>query len=379
MSIDPITNASAPCDAPTRSHAAALVSLRAWHSLRRRSEYIHSMTNDHLLRVSPAHALAPLDFSDVEPEWGAFTMEHCANADAAHLSLRRVMALLLGHLGFTGCRPSVLYVMADLYVDALTRMAGAARTVVEVSHDAGVPVDVDRVVAEVQLREWAERGLSDNQEAKSRLAEEKLRVALETAGVDPLGLHDHAVLDVCRAASRLGELERRVEGRVRDMLFGTSSKPTNPLHLDDLPDPSDDPDFFTSGSFLSSILGEDILGLSSLGLTPNSATASSALVAKSRTALAALPSTSLWIKDHKTGFYYKRVTDTETDGDPEAEMVARWKGDKALEPWRPVVWIEVEQPPANEEEAAWPIRKSRRRKRWQKSRWWRRRGGRANG
>ncbi|KAI9187919.1 Transcriptional activator spt7 [Blastocladiella emersonii ATCC 22665] len=233
--------------------------------------------------------------------------------EAAHVYLRRALALLLGHSGFDGCSANVIQVLGDLWVQCLDKLGASLRIIGD--HRPSATTEPLSEVAPATSSAVATLG---NRQplppAEEFTPEHRLSLALKVNGFDALSIYDHAALDICRGSHRLVDLDRRVENKLRDMITGGSSR----MGLDDLP-MEDEDDAFASGSFLSGLLGEDFFGFGAVGVP----------------AVHAVPS-RLWYKDAKTG-YYRRA-------DAAADALGANASDAAPEfppppgKFRPLMW-----------------------------------------
>ncbi|KAJ1510818.1 Transcriptional activator spt7, partial [Coelomomyces lativittatus] len=224
---------------------AAKNSVIHWQHIRSVAECISEIKDEKIYKPPPDHSLSLDHLNYMYPQ--------VYNEGQANLHLQQYIALLLAHIGFIGCRDSILHIVMDLFLNCLHNIASTLH-----------------ILADHHLDE-----------------EKRLLKALQLNGIDIVGLQDHAILGICRASRRLGELHKRLRNKLKDLTLGGPSAQC----LDDLPMDAQD-DAFASGNFLSRLLDEDFFGLGDLGLDEK------------------MIPTNLWYRDPENPGYYKlrRVT-----------------------------------------------------------------------
>ncbi|KAJ3350756.1 Transcriptional activator spt7 [Allomyces javanicus] len=289
----------------SRTHAAVRASMRTWKKLRDVADRITEIKEDGIIRVgraapeaetpaapgpatdalrtgrspSPARRAQFLgDAAPLDPPHPATAAAPAHDADTpddppvvrtewqAHAHVERAMVLLLGHLGIDAAHATTLQVIVDLYVVCLGKLGETLRVLADQWPDHVDPA------SDAPRRELD--------------GETVLLKALRLNGLDPVAVQDHVTVDICKASHRLGDLNRRLENKYKDLVTGGNSG----LGLDDLPMEGLE-DAFAGGNFLTGLLGEDFFGFRGMGLPGTVPTA--------------VPAT-LWYRDD-VGYYRRAV------------------------------------------------------------------------
>jgi hypothetical protein len=241
----------------TSPYQAALRSIGAWRRLHDVVERINLVKETGIVKFSESfpeagdeseHIQSDRNWNDSFEDFNITNQQNFVGIMYPHSRLLKPATLLLSHIGFSASNCSTLQIIVDIWAHTLQTLGATLRVLEDRPELCTDPLSASlelfsagnldsssslgKAIRNSMFNAGKDPFSNAHGSGKStpvhlpdvapripfRSGETLLTIALRTSGFDPLGLHDHAVIDVVKASYRLAELARRLENKFKTLV-----------------------------------------------------------------------------------------------------------------------------------------------------------------